>query len=66
MGLIRFIQDHNRNEELRRMNALKEQELTNQHQQNRLYPNRCVQCGVQFQYPGQPRFCPNCGVTFKY
>ena len=64
MGLIRFVQDHNRNKHLEQMTYLKQQEV--QQQQVRLNDVVCPNCNVRFPYPGRANYCPNCGVRFQY
>ena len=55
MGLIRFIQDHNRNVELKKMRQLEENK--------RFAPKRyCPDCGREI--PFDAKLCPYCGKKF--
>ena len=60
MGLIRFIQDHNRNKELKQMRQLKEQELTGGGNKP---DRRCPACGRII--PFDARTCPYCSKKFE-
>ena len=57
MGLIRFIQDHNRNVELKKMRQIQEQQGP---KSNNLY---CPKCGKAISPNDQ--FCRSCGTKLR-
>jgi len=56
MGLIRFIQDHNRNVELKKMRQIQEQKPKS----SKIY---CPKCNRKISTEDQ--FCRSCGMTLK-
>ena len=70
MGLIRFVQAHNRNKELRKTRELEEQklsvmehgELNNVRDRLSSEDRRCPNCGRSI--PLNARYCPFCSKKF--